>query len=291
MKIAVASGKGGTGKTLVSTNLFNVIQKSGFAVDLIDCDAEEPNALQFIQADLLTQKSVTQNIPVIDKDICTFCGKCQEYCHYNAIVVLPELQHIQVVEDLCHDCGACEYACQAGAISWKTKTTGTILTYAVNNGSSLIEGRIEIGVYSSVPLIKEALKISPQHQLAILDAPPGTSCPFIATVGSADFVVLVTEPTPFGLNDLMLSVEILQQLDKPFGIIINRAGLGDHRVYDFIAENKLLLLDEIPFDPRIAKSYSEGKLITDSMPNYQKHFSQLFSRIKKHLQYDRNSYT
>ncbi|KOH46850.1 nucleotide-binding protein [Sunxiuqinia dokdonensis] len=291
MKIAVASGKGGTGKTLVSTNLFNVIQKSGFAVDLIDCDAEEPNALQFIHADLISQKSVTQNIPVIDKEACTFCGKCEAYCHYNAIVVLPKLRHIQVVEDLCHDCGACEYACPAGAISWKSKTTGTIRTYAVNNGSSLIEGRIEIGVYSSVPLIKEVMKSSHHRQLAIVDAPPGTSCPFIATVSAADFMVLVTEPTPFGLNDLKLSVEILQQLDKSFGIIVNRAGLGDHRVYDFIAKNKLLLLDEIPFDPRIAKSYSEGKLITDNMPNYHKHFLQLFSRIKKHLQYDRNSYT
>ena len=291
MKIAVASGKGGTGKTLVSTNLFNVIQKSGCAVDLIDCDAEEPNARQFIQGKLIDQELVTQNIPAIDKAKCTFCGKCQEYCHYNAIIVLPNLRHIQLVEDLCHDCGACGYACQAGAISWKKRTTGAITKYELNNGTSLIEGRIEIGVYSSVPLITQAIKSSPQNQLAILDAPPGTSCPFISTVSAADFVVLVTEPTPFGLNDLKLSVEILQQLDKPFGVIINRGGLGDHRVHDFLAENKLLLLDEIPFDRRIAKNYSEGKLITSSIDDYNKQFTQLFIRIKKHVRYDRNSDT
>ena len=286
MKIAVASGKGGTGKTLVSTNLFNVIQKSGIAVELIDCDAEEPNDQPFIGGRLNDEEMVTQNIPSIDKAKCTFCGKCQEYCTYNAIIILPELQHIQVIEDLCHDCGACSYACRFGAITEKTKPIGTITRYELDNGCALIESQIEIGVYSSVPLINQAIKSSQETQLAILDAPPGTSCPFIATVSAADFVILVTEPTPFGLNDLKLSVDTLIHLDKPFGVIINRAGLGDNRVYGYLEKNNIPLLSEIPFDRKIAKTYSEGELISNTMPGYHDRFYQLFTTIKNQLQND-----
>lgn len=285
MKIAIASGKGGTGKTLVATNLFNVIQKSGEAVNLIDCDAEEPNDQQFIQGDMANEEMVTQKIPVIDKDACTFCGKCQEYCQYNAIILLPEVQHIQVIEDLCHDCGACSYACKANAITERSKPIGTITRYELENDCALIESQIEIGVYSPVPLINQAIKSSPDNQLAILDSPPGTSCPFISTVSNADFVVLVTEPTPFGLNDLRLTVDTLTQLEKPFGVVINRAGLGDDKIYHYIKENNILLLAEIPFDRRIAEYYSKGQLISNAMFDYSNQFNQLFMTIKKQVQH------
>lgn len=286
MKIAVASGKGGTGKTLVSTNLFNVIRKSGIHVELIDCDAEEPNDQQFTGGRLDHEEVVTQNIPAIDKDKCTFCGKCQEYCNYNAIIILPEQKHIQLIEDLCHDCGACSYACQFGAITEKSKPIGTVKRYELQNTCALVESQVEIGVYSSVPLINQAIKSSHDTPLTIFDAPPGTSCPFIATVSAADFVVLVTEPTPFGLNDLRLSVDTLLQLNKPFGVIVNRAGLGDNQLYDYLKENNIPLLSEIPFDRKIAKTYSEGQLISDAMPEYSDHFLQLFKTIKNQLHND-----
>lgn len=291
MKIAIASGKGGTGKTLLATNLFNVIQQSGYAVGLIDCDAEEPNDQQFIKGKLQGQQLVTQNIPAIDKDRCTFCGKCQEFCQYNAIIIVRSHQHIRVFEDLCHDCGACGYACQSGAISWQAKTTGTLTTYEYNQHSLLVEGRIAVGVYSSVPLISQAIKGAQPEQITILDAPPGTSCPFIATVNEADFVVLVTEPTPFGLNDLKLSVQALQHLNKAFGVVINRAGLGNQDVHRFLTENKLPLLEEIPFDRHIAQLYSEGELITNNISAYNKQFQELFIRIKKQIEHDRDSHT
>ena len=283
MKIAVASGKGGTGKTLVSTNLFNSIRQLGKPVILVDCDAEEPNDQQFIRGNLTEEQIITHHIPVIDKDKCTFCGTCQEFCSYNAIIVLPELQNIQVIEDLCHDCGACSYACKYGAITEKEKVIGTITKFEIDDQSVLLESRIEVGIYSSVPLINEAIKDSTNGEIAILDAPPGTSCPFIATVEPADYVVLVTEPTPFGLNDLKLSVDTLRELKKPFGVIINRAGLGNNSVAKYLHENQIQLLDEIPFDRAIAESYSEGNLITETMPKYNERFTQLFETIIKQL--------
>ena len=281
MKIAVASGKGGTGKTLVSTNLFDVIRKSGLAVSLVDCDAEEPNDQQFIKGNLTEEQVVTQHVPVIDTLKCTFCGKCQQFCNYNALIVLPEMKHIQLVEELCHDCGACSYACQYGAISEKERIIGNITKYEVDDEAVLLEGRIEIGVYSSVPLIHETIKVINAGHIAILDSPPGTSCPFIATIETADYVVLVTEPTPFGLNDLKLSVDTLKLLKKPFGVIINRSDIGNNTVLDYLNKSQIPLLSEIPFDRKIAGSYSEGRLIVEEIPEYQEIFTQLFKTIQK----------
>jgi MinD superfamily P-loop ATPase len=281
MKIAVASGKGGTGKTLVSTNLFWTAQNDGFPVTLVDCDAEEPNVAEFVSGDVLYTDMVTQNIPVINTDLCVFCGKCFNYCNYNAIVYLPSNHFIKVVEDLCHDCGACTVACQFGAISEKEKQLGTVKTMFLNSNAELIEARADVGVYSPVPLIKRAIKEASNSYLAIFDSPPGISCPFIATVEAADYVILVTEPTPFGLNDLKLSAETLIQLKKPFGVIVNRAGLGNREVYDWLIQNKIQLLLEIPFDREIARIYSEGRLLAEEKPAYQLQFKQLLKTIEK----------
>lgn len=281
MKIAVASGKGGTGKTFVSTNLFVAAQKASIKVTLVDCDAEEPNVSEFITGDILDMKTVFQNLPVINEDSCTFCGKCQEYCGYNAIICVPNLRFINVVEDLCHDCGACSVACEVDAISEKEKLIGEIKTFKYNNHATFIEACSEVGVYSPVPVIKKAIKEADVHVLAILDSPPGISCPFVATVESADYVALVTEPTPFGLNDLKLSVETLQQIGKPFGVIINRAGLGNRDVYSWISENNIPLLMEIPFDKDIARIYSEGKILVEEHPVYQDLFLDLLNKIQK----------
>jgi MinD superfamily P-loop ATPase len=283
IKIAVASGKGGTGKTLVSTNLFWAVQNAGIPVTLVDCDAEEPNVAEFISGEVFVKFPVTQNIPVINNESCVFCGKCFEYCNYNAIVFLPAKHFIQVVEDLCHDCSACAVACKFGAITQKDKQLGTVQSMQPNGLCEIIEARADVGVYSPVPVLKRAIKEVNNKYLAIFDAPPGISCPFIATVDQADFVILVTEPTPFGLNDLKLSVETLQHLNKQFGVIVNRAGLGNRDVYDWLINNKILLLMEIPFDREIARIYSEGRLLAEEMPTYQIQFIGLLKMIEKLL--------
>jgi len=281
LKIAIASGKGGTGKTLVSTNLFWTVQKAGIPVTLVDCDAEEPNVAEFITGGSVSSCAVNQNIPVIDPERCVFCGKCFEYCNYNAIVYLPAKKFIQVVEDLCHDCGACSVACKFGAITEKVKQIGIVKSFYLNSHAEIIEACADVGIYSPVPVIKKAIKDLNERYLAIFDAPPGISCPFIATVEHADFVVLVTEPTPFGLNDLKLSVETLQQLKKPYGVIVNRAGLGNREVYNWLEDNNIPLLMEIPFDREIARIYSEGLLVVKEQTNYQLQFGELLRNIEK----------
>lgn len=280
MKIAIASGKGGTGKTLVSTNLFYSAQQAGEAVSLVDCDAEEPNVAEFIHGEVSCSTNVRQHIPVIDVKKCIFCGKCQLYCNYHAIVFLPSAGFIQVLEELCHDCGACQVACESGAITEKEKVLGTVKIMQLKSNVRIIEGCAEIGVYSPVPVIKSALRALNGEAIAILDSPPGISCPFIATVEKADFVVLVTEPTPFGLNDLKLSAATLQHLKKAFGVIVNRAGLGNREVYSWLEKNNIPLLMEIPFDKEIARIYSEGRLLAEAKPAFQVQFIALLDRIK-----------
>lgn len=283
MKIAIASGKGGTGKTFISTNLFWAAQKSGKTVTLVDCDAEEPNDVEFIPGKILNTQKVVQNLPVIDSQKCTYCGKCFEYCNYNAIIYLPDSQFISVVEDLCHDCGACTVACKFDAISQKIKTIGTITNMYVSISSDLIEARAEVGIYSPVPVIKKAIKQAKAETLTILDAPPGISCPFISTVEKADYVVLVTEPTPFGLNDLKLSAETLKVIGKPFGVVINRAKLGDDEVYKWLKKENISLLMEIPFEKEIAKIYSEGNLLVEDRKDYFDKFINLLRTIENKL--------
>ncbi|PTN09213.1 MinD superfamily P-loop ATPase [Mangrovibacterium marinum] len=284
MKIAIASGKGGTGKTLVSTNLFNVIRQTGQKTQLIDCDAEEPNVCEFIRGKVEEETLTTTHIPVIDARKCTFCGKCQEYCSYNAIIMLPAIKTIQVVEDLCHDCGACVYACQYDAITEKEKVTGSITQYAIGSNADLLESQTEIGIYSPVPIIGQTINMAEAEALTLLDSPPGTSCPFIATVERADYVVLVTEPTPFGLNDLKLSVETLRRLKKKFGVVINRFGLGKELIEDYLKREGIALLEHIPFDKRIARVYAKGELITEELPEYHDLFGKLYQNIMKQVQ-------
>ncbi len=281
MKIAIASGKGGTGKTFVSTNLFYSMHEAGIPVSLVDCDAEEPNVTQFIKGDVDSLKPVIQHVPVIDVNRCVFCCKCQEYCSYHAIICLPPSGFIQVIEDLCHDCGACLVACEHGAITENEKQTGEITNYTFCKQSKIIEGRAQPGQFSPVPVIKNTIKEHDGHSFVILDAPPGISCPFIVTVDKADFTVLVTEPTPFGLNDLKLSVATLKHLGKPFGVIINRAGIGNRDIYKWLEENSIPLLMEIPFNKEIARIYSEGHILSEVKPSYSQHFISLFNRIKE----------
>ena len=265
VKIAIASGKGGTGKTFVATNIFYTLLQNNYRAMLIDCDAEEPNSVAFFETQLTDRTEVTQRVPVINAEACTFCGKCHEYCNYKAIFILPPMKILKVIEDLCHGCGACSVACKFGAISEKPVSLGQVTEYSLKGVASIIEARMNIGVMSPVTLIKAAIKqIDNQADITILDAPPGTSCPFIQTVASADYVILVTEPTPYGLSDLKQSVETLKTINKPCGVIINRAGLGNNKVQEYLDNEKIPLLLEIPFRKEIARLYSIGKIVAES---------------------------
>ncbi len=285
--IAIASGKGGTGKTFISTNLFNALQKAGKSVSLVDCDAEEPNDREFLVGNFQHSFDVLQKIPVIDQSKCTFCGKCNEYCNYNAIFFLGEQRMIRILEDHCHGCGACSVACEYGAITEKDDLLGTIAEYSISPNSLLIEARMKVGVHSPVPTIKAAIKSASEAKIVLLDSPPGTSCPFIQTVATADYVVLVTEPTPFGLSDLIQSVETLKSLGKHCGVIVNRAGLGNNEVYDYLQKEKIPLLMSVPFDKKIASAYSKGILVSNENAEWELKFNQLFNTI--HEQYGNSS--
>jgi len=265
IKIAVASGKGGTGKTFIATNIFHTLLQNNHRAMLVDCDAEAPNAIAFFKTKLIDKYEVTQLVPVINTETCTFCSKCHEYCNYNAIFILPPMRIIKVIEDLCHGCGACSVACEFGAITEKPVLLGQVTRFLTNEIPSLIEARINIGVMSPVPVIKAAVKqIDNIADIVIMDSPPGTSCPFIQTVSSADYVLLVTEPTPFGLSDLRQSVETLKVIEKSFGVIINRAGLGNNNVKEYLEQEMIPLLLEIPYSRKIAGLYSRGKIVSET---------------------------
>ena len=264
MKIAIASGKGGTGKTTVSANLYYFINKLVTPdIQLIDCDVEEPNdALFFPESHLVTEKEVFQLIPEINTGKCTFCRKCAEWCEFNAISIVKNLQFAKVNSDLCHSCGACIVACGFGAITEHQQSLGVISHFDTGIGKGLAEGRLKIGSSMQTLLIKEVKKNTKDTaKIIIYDAPPGTSCPVVETVADADYTILVTEPTPFGLHDLKITVELFNDLQKPFGVIVNKAGLGNGEVFSFLAENQIDLLGEIPFSKEYAANYASGNIL------------------------------
>ncbi len=288
IKIAIASGKGGTGKTLIATNLFYTLQQKGVKITLIDCDAEEPNDILFFNTINETSYEVTQKVPVINETLCTFCGRCHEYCNYNAIFILPPSKIINVIEDLCHGCGACSVACTDGAITEKDVVLGTVTEFTLTDNASIIEARTKVGIYSPVSVIKKAIQKVKNDSIVIMDAPPGTSCPFIHTVNAADFVVLVTEPTPFGLSDLKQSVDTLKTMNKNYGVIINRSGLGNDEVYKYLQTEGISLLMEIPFDRTIATYYSKGEMLAAFDNEWEKKFLLLYDKIIQ--EYGNSSY-
>jgi len=287
IKIAIASGKGGTGKTLIATNIFHTLISNQIEAVLIDCDAEAPNCVAFFGTRQTDTTEVTQLVPEINTDVCTFCGKCHEYCNYNAIFILPPAKIIKVIEDLCHGCGACSVACEYGAITEKPVSLGKVTTFSLAGNQQIIEARMNVGVMSPVPVIKAAIKSSDTNKgIAILDSPPGTSCPFIQTVSKSDYVILVTEPTPFGLSDLRQSVETLRELKIPCGVIINRTGLGNDSVKKYLHKENIPLLLEIPFDRNIAEAYSKGEIVSEKIPSLAQ---ELLILTKKIIQDNGNS--
>lgn len=263
-KVAIASGKGGTGKTTFAVNLFSSINENWTrSVQLVDCDVEEPNDLLFFpNFSVKSEKPVKQIIPEIDTAKCTFCKKCEDYCEFNAIVMMPSVQYATVNKDLCHSCGACFVACQFDAIHETTNAIGTVTNYNIGNEMSLMEGNLRVGSPLQTLLIKDLKKnLAGEHDILIYDAPPGTSCSVVETISDADFVILVTEPTPFGVYDLKLTVNLLREVNKPFGVFVNKAGLGDSEVYEFLKAENIDLLGEIPFSKEYAGLYSKGEIV------------------------------
>ena len=264
MKIAIASGKGGTGKTTVSVNLFYFLTRFySYKVHLVDCDVEEPNdAIFFPEALKTEEKQVFQIIPEIDTAKCTFCRKCADWCEFNAISIVKSLGFAEVNNELCHSCGACVVACNFGAITEHEQPFGVISHFDTGIGKGLTEGRLKVGSAMQTSLIKQVKKNTRDSaDIIIYDAPPGTSCPVVETVSDADYVILVTEPTPFGLHDLKITIELLKDLNKPFGVIVNKAGLGTDDVYRFLEANNVELLGKIPFSKDYAAEYASGNIL------------------------------
>ncbi len=284
LKIAIASGKGGTGKTTVSVNLFHFIRQSWTSrVALVDCDVEEPNDLIFFPgAKLLSEKEATLPVPEIITDKCTFCRKCVEYCEFNAIVVIPPVKFAEINPSLCHSCGACLVACQDDAIIEKPYSIGKIRKYAVDEQAVIVEGLLKIGSAMQTSLIKIVKKEPVNNAEVILyDAPPGTSCPVVTTTADADYIILVTEPTPFGLHDLKLTVDLLRELEKPFGVIVNKAGLGNRDVYDYLEKEDIELIGEIPFDKKYASGYARGELLSHIPEKMENIYRQIVQDLKE----------
>lgn len=262
-KIAVASGKGGTGKTTVSLMLQRVLAASfQNSVLLVDCDVEEPNDLLFYpDASLVKTVEVTQQVPVIDESKCIFCRKCESYCEFNAIGIIPTRKYAKVDDSLCHSCGACLVACESDAITEKTKVIGQVQHYDTGYGLGISEGRLKVGSSMQTMMIKELKRhVTEDPDIVIFDAPPGTSCQVVETVSDSDFVILVTEPTPFGLHDLKLMLELMKEMDKPFGVVINKAGLGDDLLGRYLEEEHVPILSELPFDKEFASHYASGDI-------------------------------
>jgi len=277
MIISVASGKGGTGKTLVATSLALSLKGKG-KVQLLDCDVEEPNAHIFLRSTTNQSQPVFLPIPKVDETKCTYCGKCAEVCAYNAIAVIK--QKVLVFPELCHGCGACSYLCTESAITEEGREIGVVETGSLGN-IEFIQGRLAIGEPMAPPIIREVKRHIDPTKEVIIDVSPGTSCPVVEAVKDSDFCLLVTEPTPFGLNDLSLAVEVMRKLGILCGVVINRVGIGDGKVEQYCHEQGIPILLKIPLDRKIATLYSKGISLIEGMPRWRKAFLRLFQDIKE----------
>jgi MinD superfamily P-loop ATPase len=279
MKISIASGKGGTGKTLVATNL--ALSLNDHQVQILDCDVEEPNAHIFLKGDLLDETKVYTQIPSLNEKRCQSCGKCSDVCVFNAIAQFDKT--LMCFDDLCHSCGACWQLCPHNALEPVNKEIGIVKRTKVKD-LTLVTGTLKIGTHISPPIIKAVKEQCLVDGINIIDGPPGSSCPVMETISGTDYCLLVTEPTPFGLNDLTLAVEMVKTLAVPCGVVINRDGPDSAMIEKFCRDNNLEILMRIPLDINIARSYSKGMPLVDDSPQWQEKFSNLYQKIVEEVQ-------
>jgi len=272
LTIAVASGKGGTGKTTVAVNLAYCLAQQGRAVQYVDCDVEEPNGAIFLKPEFSTRRPVFVKAPQVDLKKCTGCGKCGGFCQFGAIVSIAD--SVLTFEQLCHSCGGCSAVCPTGAITEKEIEIGVIEQGAAGP-VECVQGLLKIGHVRTPSLIRQTKACMNAEAIRIIDAPPGTSCPVIAAVRDVDLVVLVTEPTPFGLHDLKLATAMVRTLGRPFGVMINRVGIGDGRVERWCRDEGIEIWMKLPEDRRIAECYSAGAMIAETLPQYKLNFMRL----------------
>ena len=279
MIIAVASGKGGTGKTTVATSLAQALSKTDFSVSCLDCDVEAPNANIFIQSELNQYEDVNTLIPKVDAEACTGCGRCAEVCQFHAIVVLGG--QTLVFPEMCHGCGSCAMVCPENAITEVPQKLGILEGGLAPHGINFGHGLLNVGEPMAVPVISQLKKWRNymDAEVVILDSPPGASCPVVESVRGADFVLLVTEPTPFGLHDLRQAYELTQEVGIPAGVIINRDGIGDTGVEDYCREVRLPILMRIPMDRRFAETLARVEMLVSAFPEYLPLFRDLYARI------------
>ena len=273
MTIAIASGKGGTGKTTVATSLLAVARPGA---TYVDCDVEAPNGHLFLRPRIRARHPCPVTVPRVDPEKCTLCGRCREVCRFHAIAVLP--RSVLVFDELCHGCGGCALACPAGAIREELRPIGVVEVGSAL-GAGFVHGRLNVGEAMSPPLIRAVREAGGQAEIVLLDAPPGTSCPAVASVRGADYCVLVTEPTPFGLHDLGMAVGMVRALGIPFGVVINRSTVGDGATRDYCRAEGIEILEEIPSDRRIAEAYVAGEVVARAVPGLAGRFEALLGRV------------
>jgi MinD superfamily P-loop ATPase len=284
MKLSIASGKGGTGKTTVATNLAVTLACRGQSVAYVDCDVEAPNGHLFLKPVMASETTVGRLVPRVNPDLCRYCGACAQICQFNAIVCLPD--RILVYDELCKSCGGCALACPADAITEVSHPMGVIKTGAAGK-VQFVSGTLNVGEANSPPVIRAAKQAAPPADWTILDAPPGTACPMIETVRDCDYVLLVTEPTPFGLHDLRLALDVAKTLKRPCGVVINRAQPDFNKTRELCESARVPILAEIPDTMAIARAYSQGQLVVAAVPELQPAFDQLAGRLRAEVTNER----
>ncbi len=281
MIVNVLSGKGGTGKTTVSTNLAYVLHEEGKDVQLLDADVEEPNTHIFFDIEIDFERSVDILLPVVDKNKCTLCGECAKVCQFGAIVVFPKT--VMVFDYLCHGCGACAMICPEKAISERPKSIGKISFGKTKEGIKYGMGLLNIGEPSGVRIIREMKKEMRSAEVTIIDSPPGTSCPVVESLRRSDFAILVTESTPFGLHDLRMAMRVVKDMGIKHGVVINRYDPDFKDLEEFLIEENVPVLMRIPFDKRIAEYYSRGELFSKHLEDWKERFSELYKTIESEV--------